>query len=424
MIIETLLRRYMRRQVHKLLVFPCPPGEQAPSPPSPDSPGDYLLYLHIPFCEGLCPYCSFNRIRLDEELAVRYFHALKAEMRRYHELGYRFSAAYVGGGTPTVMPRELEAVLRLARELWPIRSLSVETNPNHLNAEVLGLLKACGVDRLSVGVQSFDDELLRSIHRYRRFGSGRETRARLEAAQGRFRTLNVDLMYNFRAQSEDQLRWDLRVLNELRPDQVTYYPLMGPPSRRGSYARERRFYDLIRDRLASSYRPATAWCFTRASGSGEIPRESIDEYIVAHEEYAGLGSGSFSYLQGRLYANSFSVPGYIERLDRGLWPLASVRRYTPPQRLRYDFLMKLFGGRLDLDALERRHGAEAMRTLAPALAFFRFEGLLRSRGRLLNLTPRGYYAWVILMREFFAGVSRLRQDCLPQRAEVRDERPL
>ncbi len=82
MFIETFLRRYMRRQVHRLLVFPCPPGEQAPSPPSPNTPDDYLLYLHIPFCEELCPYCSFNRIRLDQELAVRYFRALKAEMRR------------------------------------------------------------------------------------------------------------------------------------------------------------------------------------------------------------------------------------------------------------------------------------------------------------------------------------------------------
>ncbi len=424
MIIETFLRRYMRRQVHRLLVFPSPPGEEAPAAPPPGKAGDYLLYLHIPFCEELCPYCSFNRIRLDEELAARYFRALKAEMRRYRDLGYRFSAAYVGGGTPTVMPYELEAVLHLARELWPIRSLSVETNPNHLNAEILGLLKTCGVDRLSVGVQSFDDGLLRSIHRYRRFGSGREIRSRLKAAQGRFRTLNVDLIYNFRGQSEDQLRGDLQALNELRPDQVTCYPLMGPPARRGSYARERRFYELIQDRLASFYRPATAWCFSRANGSGEVSQELIDEYIVAHEEYAGLGSGSFGYLEGRLYANSFSIPGYIERLDRGLWPLASVRRYTPPQRLRYDFLMKLFGGRLDLGALERRHGPEAMRTLAPALAFFRSGNVLRRQGHMLSLTPRGYYAWVVLMREFFIGVNRLRQDCLTTRPEVRDERPL
>jgi coproporphyrinogen III oxidase-like Fe-S oxidoreductase len=420
MIIEAILRNYMRHQVRRLLAFPDPPGGEPPAVPPPENETEYLLYLHIPFCEELCPYCSFNRIRLEEQLAVRFFRALKEEMRRYRALGYRFTAAYVGGGTPTVMPHELEAVLVLARELWPIRSLSVETNPNHLTPEILGLLERCGVDRLSVGVQSFDDGLLRSIQRYHRYGSGSEIRGRLKAAQGRFRTLNVDMIFNFRDQNEDLLRRDLKVLCELLPDQVTFYPLMSLRSRRGPYSREKRFYRLIRAELAAAYRSSTAWCFSRADASSASRPSLIDEYIVAHEEYAGLGSGSFGYLGGSLYANSFSVPRYIERLDRDLLPLAAARRYSPPQRALYDFLMKLFGGRLDLSELERRHGLEAMRGLAPALMLSRLAGVLRRHGPILSLTPKGYYAWVILMREFFIGVNRLRRDCLASLTEGQD----
>jgi coproporphyrinogen III oxidase-like Fe-S oxidoreductase len=420
MIIEAILRNYMRHQVRRLLAFPDTPGEEPPAVPLPEDSTEYLLYLHVPFCEDLCPYCSFNRIRLDEQLAVRFFRALKEEMRRYRDLGYRFTAAYVGGGTPTVMPRELEAVLILARELWPIRSLSVETNPNHLTPEILGLLERCGVDRLSVGVQSFDDGLLQSIHRYHRYGSGAEIRGRLEAAQGRFRTLNVDMIFNFREQHEGLLRKDLQVLHDLQPDQITFYPLMSPRARRGPCSREKRFYGLIRTELTVAYRPSTAWCFSRANASGASRPALIDEYIVAHEEYAGLGSGSFGYLGGRLYANSFSVSRYIERLDRGLLPFAAARRYTPAQRARYDFLMKLFGGRLDLSELERRHGPKATRGLAPALTFLLLTGMLRRQGRVLTLTPKGYYAWVTLMREFFIGVNRLRRDCLASTTEVRD----
>jgi coproporphyrinogen III oxidase-like Fe-S oxidoreductase len=276
------------------------------------------------------------------------------------------------------------------------------------------------VDRLSVGVQSFDDGLLRSIHRYPRYGSGSEIRSRLAAAQGHFRTLNVDLIFNFREHSEDLLRRDLQVLRELRPDQVTFYPLMSARARRGPYYREKRFYKLIRAELAGAYRPSTAWCFSRAEASSASHPALIDEYIVAREEYAGLGSGSFGYLGGKMYANSFSVARYIERLDRGLLPLAAARSFTPAERVRYDFLMKLFGGNLDLGALEQRHGPRAMRTLASALTFFRLTGALRRRGRIISLTPRGYYVWVILMREFFAGVNRLRQDCLALATEVRD----
>jgi hypothetical protein len=203
-------------------------------------------------------------------------------------------------------------------------------------------------------------------------------------------------------------------------DQITFYPLMGPRALRGSYGREKRLYKLIRSELADSYRPSTAWCFSRLGSGGAEEPALIDEYIVAHEEYAGLGSGSFGYLGGMLYANSFSVPRYIELLDGGLLPLAAARSFAPAERLRYDFLIKLFGGRLDLDALERRHGRQAMRALTSARVLLRLAGVVRRRGSIIGLTPRGYYVWVILMREFFQGVNRLRRDCLELAAEAHD----
>jgi coproporphyrinogen III oxidase-like Fe-S oxidoreductase len=137
----------------------------------------------------------------------------------------------------------------------------------------------------------------------------------------------------------------------------------------------------------------------------------VDEYIVTREEYAGLGSGSFGYLGGRLYANTFSLPRYIERLERGAWPLYGSRGFSRRDRLRYDFLMKLFTGRLDLSLLEARHGARAERRLAPEIALFRALGALRREGRRLVLTEEGYYVWVVLMREFFSALNRLRAAC-------------
>src|SRR5512144_72201 len=89
-----------------------------------------FLYLHIPFCEVLCPYCSFHRVRFEEGRARRYFNALRREIRRYHDNGFGFGGLYVGGGTPTVLPGELADTLGLIRELNPgLGSVSVETNP-------------------------------------------------------------------------------------------------------------------------------------------------------------------------------------------------------------------------------------------------------------------------------------------------------
>ena len=129
--------------------------------PPPQEGHTYTLYAHVPFCESLCPYCSFNRFVLNKARAKTYFNSLRAEMRILAKLGYRFSALYFGGGTPTILPDELVETIDLARELFGIKEVSCETNPNHLTPEIIDLIKD-RVQRLSVGVQSFDDGLLKT----------------------------------------------------------------------------------------------------------------------------------------------------------------------------------------------------------------------------------------------------------------------
>jgi len=185
-----------------------------------------LLYLHIPFCEELCPYCSFHRIRFDEFLTRKYFQALRREIGIYHEKGYLFEGMYVGGGTPTILMDELAQTLKLAQKLFPIRDISVETNPNHLTAENMSILQECGVKRLSVGVQTFNDELLKKIGRYEKYGSGKEIAERLKNTQGMVHTLNADMIFNFPGQTSSMLESDLAILLDLNMEQITFYPLM------------------------------------------------------------------------------------------------------------------------------------------------------------------------------------------------------
>ena len=149
-------------------------GGGVPHVSPPDDPRPRLLYLHIPFCEKLCPYCSFNRFVFEENLCRDYFRALRKELLLYRDLGYDFGGIYVGGGTPTVLIDELTETIALARASFHIRELSVETNPNHLTEDRLTALQRAGVNRLSVGVQSFDDGLLKKMDRYDKYGSGAE----------------------------------------------------------------------------------------------------------------------------------------------------------------------------------------------------------------------------------------------------------
>lgn len=372
-----------------------------------------LLYIHVPFCEELCPYCSFNRVVFREDIARVYFDALRKEIRMYGELGYDFQAVYVGGGTPTVLIDELSETLKLAKELFGIREISVETNPNHLTEQNIVLLKAMGVNRLSVGVQTFDDGILKSVERFHKYGSGEEIAQRIGATMGRFETLNVDMIFNFPTQTLEMLEKDLAVLLGLAVDQATFYPLMVSTSTeklmrkklgRVNYDRGRRFYMKITQALGHDYHLSTAWCFSRN-------KAMIDEYVVNYDEYAGLGSGSIGYLDGSVYSNTFDIADYIERLKRDEFPVAARKDCGVRERLLYDFLMKLFGTTLDLNDLSEKYGVNAPFYLLPEVSFFRMAGGLTKKGDVLTLTSKGQYYWVIMMREFFIAVNNFRDYC-------------
>ena len=201
--------------------------EDALPDPVPGRP--YTLYVHVPFCERLCPYCSFNRFPYREQRARDYFQALRQEMRMLAAQGYDFESVYVGGGTPTVDIDELCETIDLARDLFHVKEVNSETNPNHLIPEYLDKLHG-RIQRLSVGVQSFDDGLLRQMDRYQKYGSGEEIFERIGEAAPYFESLNVDMIFNFPTQTEDVLISDCEKIALCGCHQTTFSPLVPSPT--------------------------------------------------------------------------------------------------------------------------------------------------------------------------------------------------
>jgi len=410
-LIHQLVAQIARNAFTKAMRFP---GDLPLRLPERTAGKPALLYIHIPFCERLCPYCSFHRVVFSETLCRDYFRALRREISLYRDLGYDFGGIYVGGGTPTVLIDELEQTLATARDHFAIREISVETNPDHLTPERLEVLKRAGVDRLSVGVQSFDDGLLRQMDRLEKYGRGEIIAARLKETMGRFDTLNADMIFNFPSQTEAMIERDLATILGLGLDQVTYYPLMVSDMTKErvrqtfgeiDWGKEARLYGIVARRLASAYRFSSAWCFSRREAM-------IDEYIVAYDDYAGLGSGSIGYLGGTCYANTFDIPAYISMLsqDRPVLPLLAVRPFSVRDRVRYEFLMRLFGMGVDMTELEGKFGG-SWRYLWGEILAFGAAGALRCERPHFRLTDRGRYIWVILMREFFTAVNNFRHYC-------------
>ncbi len=395
---ERMLTGFLRAATHQYLTLT--PGS-ANTLPAPQPGHEYTLYTHVPFCESLCPYCSFNRFIYQPQKAKNYFAALREEMRRTAELGYSFTSMYIGGGTPTIQLDELVETIDLARSLFPLREVSCETNPNHLTLPYIEKLRN-RVQRLSVGVQSFDDGLLRQMNRYDKFGSGKEILERIRSSAPHFLSLNVDMIFNFPSQMPEILKEDLRKIIASGAQQTTFYPLMTAPSVKTSLAnsvgrvnprREWSLYNIICDELGREFQPLSSWTFVRGSAG------MIDEYIATSPEYVGIGSGAFSYLNGTLYVNTFSLAEYSQEINARGSAVTASKKFTELARKRYDLMMVLFG---------RNDNARDYLRKQPALWLEHLFLSLAGAFKGSELTRFGRYLSVVMMREFFSGVNNVR----------------
>ena len=367
------------------------------------------LYIHIPFCRTLCPFCCFNRYLLDEAKARRYFINLRREVEFYIKRGFRFSDLYFGGGTPTVLMDELLVFIDFLKKNFKVRQISMETTQREITPEVVTALKQAGVNRLSIGVQSFDNDLLKSMGRL--VGSGEEAREKLKMAQGQFDTVNADFIFNFPTQTLAQFEKDVAIFKELKIDQATFYPLMPSPHKKSRLERrfskvdvshEREFYDVIlRELFQGGYKASTAWCFSRGD-------RLIDEYIIDYDDYVGVGAGSVGFLNGDFFVNTFSLEKYDELINAGKLPIVSWRRLSEREHLRYYMLTKLFGMSLDKEKFRRRFNGDIHQKLRWEMAFFKLFGLVKEN-HLIEVTPQGMYTLCVMQKEFFAALNTLRE---------------
>jgi hypothetical protein len=169
------------------------------------------------------------------------------------------------------------------------------------------------------------------------------------------------------------------------------------------YRREYDYYCLITTELEGAFDPASAWTFSRREDG------MIDEYIVDYEDYVGVGSGAFSFLDGTLYTNTFSLKQYNELIEGGDLSVIASRSFSRGDKMRYRFLMQLFGLELDKDSFRGDFGIDVEHALPLEVAFMRSTGgfAVDDDARFVP-SALGRYLLVVMMRQFFVGVNNLR----------------
>lgn len=304
------------------------------------------LYLHIPFCAVRCAYCDFNTYAGLERLFGPYTAALAEEIRRAGAARGRPAARtlFIGGGTPTVLPPDLlagaVAACRDAFDVAPDAEITSEANPGTVDGAHFAALRAIGVNRLSMGVQSFDDAELRWLGRLH---SADEAEAAFHAARtAGFNNINLDFMFGLPGQTSDTWTRTLERALRLAPEHLSLYSLTvehGTPLfdrvRRGLSAEPDD--DLAADLYAQAGEMLAAggyeqyeisnWALRRGQASGvrrQLPASSFQCHhnlvYWRHEPYLGFGAGAHSFAEERRWWNVKPTPEYIRRIEAGASP--------------------------------------------------------------------------------------------------------
>ena len=295
-------------------------------------PRPLALYVHIPFCAARCHYCDFNTYAGLDSHFEQYAAALATEIERAGAERNRpaVSSVFLGGGTPTVLPRELLArVMAACRDAFTIMKdaeITSEANPGTADASLFTALHAMGANRLSMGVQSLDDAELRWLGRIH--SADEAVMAYHAARQAGFENINLDFMFGLPGQSTETWRRTLDRAIDLNPEHLSLYGLTiehGTPLydrvRRGLQAPPNEdhaadCYLLASDRLAAA--GYEQYEISNWSRPGRQCRHNLIYWH--HEPYLGFGAGAHSFEGDRRWWNVRPVPQYIQRVESGASP--------------------------------------------------------------------------------------------------------
>ncbi len=357
------------------------------------------LYVHVPFCASICNYCNFNRGLLDEALARAYVGALESDIAR--SAGpLAVDAIYFGGGTPSLLPPgEVRRVLDACRDAFdvaPDAEITLEANPETVDARSLVALREAGITRLSLGVQSFRDEELSRLGR--RHDAGRARRAAGEARRAGFENLSLDLMMWLPGQTRAQWRFSVERLIEVSPDHASLYllevypnaPLREDMARAGwSQAPDddaAEMYLEAMDRLEQAgYRQ---YEISNVAKPGRRSRHNLKYWRDG--AWLAFGSGAHGARQGLRWRNVAGTADYVTRVRSQLDVRAETRRLTREEAAAEAAFMglRLVEG-IDAEAIGRRYGLDLAARYGEPLAPAREAGLLRVEGGRWRLTREG-----------------------------------
>ena len=378
------------------------------------------IYVHIPFCESLCYYCACNKIiTKHHEKAEPYLRYLAKELELYTSaigMGQSVSQLHLGGGTPTFLSndelRELMSVLKRSFNFVAGGEYSVEVDPRTVDEERLAVLFELGFNRLSLGVQDFDPEVQKAVHRIQ---PAEQVFGLVASARKLgFESINVDLIYGLPKQTPESFDRTLKQVNALRPDRIALYAYAHLPER---FKPQRRILaaelPVASSKIAMLSRSMEALmnagyvyvgmdhfalpddALAVAKRQGRLHRNFQGYSTQPDCDLIGLGVSAIGRMGGTYSQNAKTMEEYVDMLDQGQLPIVKGLALTRDDLIRRAWIMAIMcQGHVQYDAFNEAWLIDAKKYFAPELAqleTLQTQGLVELLNGGLQVTPMGWF---------------------------------
>ncbi|CDQ18053.1 radical SAM family heme chaperone HemW [Halobacillus karajensis] len=369
-------------------------------------------YIHIPFCQQICHYCDFTKFFYNERLADEYLEALEKEINTYipgEKANVR--TIFVGGGTPTaVNHKQLEKLLQMIDEHFDIsgcEEYTFEANPGDLDQEKVRLLKAYGVDRISLGVQVFDDEMLEKIGRVHKVKDVYTNIDRL--LQAGLSNISIDLMYalpgqtvkDFEKTIDEALQFDLPHYSsyslQIEPKTVFYQRYKKGKLSKAKEDDEAEMYELLQQKLTKA--GAIQYEISNFAKPGFESKHNLTYWN--NEYYFGIGAGAHGYLPGKRTINIRPLPAYVKKAFDDGKPILHEEPIGLKEQLEEEMFLGLRKSKgVSKELFREKYGKTLTDVFGRKLTDLKNRELIAEDSENIRLTPKGRILGNEVFQEF------------------------
>ena len=362
------------------------------------------VYIHIPFCHQICNYCDFNKFFFHNQPVDEYIESLGKEMALYQNQlkNAKIETIFLGGGTPTALSvQQLERLFTLIHTYIPmdhLKEFSSEANPDELTMDKMAVMKQYGVNRLSMGVQTFDQDLLKVLGRTH---SNEHVYQVIENAKKiDFPSISIDLMYGLPNQTMEQWKYSLEEAYRLQIPHISAYSLLVEPKTifynlmsKGKLSLpgedlEADMYGYLMDEMAKH-----GYHQYEISNFAFEGKESIHNLIYwDNDEYIGLGAGAHGYVNGTRYSNHGPLKKYMQTLDANELPTMMQKEVTPIEKIEEEMFLGLRKNKgVSLVSFEKRYHQSLTTVYGDELEELIQKGFIEIENDHVKLTRRGRF---------------------------------